>query len=82
MTQDKGLLNKYIDGAEVDWSILKIVVLAAIGVISAFLSGFFLNLFISGGQWSFLIFSSACVLIFLTFFLLNVFLSKRFGGSI
>ncbi|MEK9150595.1 MAG: hypothetical protein AAB411_00700 [Patescibacteria group bacterium] len=76
MTQDKGLLNKYIDGAEVDWSILKIVVLAAIGVISAFFSGFFLNLFISGGQWSFLIFSSACVLIFLTFFLLNVFFIK------
>ncbi|MBI5079639.1 hypothetical protein HZB06_03190 [Candidatus Wolfebacteria bacterium] len=76
MTQDKGLLNKYIDGAEVDWSILKIVVLAIIGVSFAFLSGFFLNLFMSNGQWNFLAFSFACLLIFLTFFLLNVFFIK------
>lgn len=76
MTQDKGLLNKYVDGAEVDWSILKIIVLAAIGIGFAFLSGFFLNSFMADGQWNFLAFSLACVLIFLTFFLLNVFFIK------
>lgn len=76
--KDKGLLNKTTDEVEVDRSVAKIVILAAIAIIFSFAFGYFLKAFIVHGQWNFLLISFFIALGFLTFFLLEVFFIKAF----
>ncbi len=80
MFQDRGanLLNKTTmeEAVESDRSIYKIIVLAALGIISSFIFGYFLKLFISDGRFNFLLFSFLGATGFLIVFLLNVFFVK------
>ena len=66
------------DTADVDQSIVKIVILAAIGTIAFFSFGLFLKLFFSGGNFNFLLISIFSVSIFLAIFLLQSFFIKNF----
>jgi len=74
--EDKGLLNKITDEIELDRSVAKITILAAIGIISAFVFSYFLRRFIIDGPWNFLLISSLAALVFLVIFLLEVFFIK------
>ena len=74
--EDRGLLNKITDEVELDRSVVKLIILAVIGIISVFVFGYFLNLFIIDGQWNFLLISFLAALVFLAIFLLEVFFIK------
>ncbi len=73
-----GLLEKTSSGPQVDAdrSIIKIFILAVIGIAFSFFFGYFLKTFIIQGEWDFLLYSFLFALGFLTFFLLQVFFVK------
>lgn len=75
------MLNKTTaeEAVESDRSIYKIIALTVLGIISSFISGYFLKLFIFDSQFDFLLFYFLAFLSFLAFFLLKTFFIK--GGS-
>ncbi len=78
---NSGLLNKATNEVEIDKSISKIIVLAAVGVIFSFFFGYFLKLFIIENRWDFFLICLSAALGFLTIFLLDVFFIKDFWRS-
>ncbi|HDH31235.1 MAG TPA: hypothetical protein ENH26_00470 [Candidatus Wolfebacteria bacterium] len=73
----ESLLDKVsLDEAEVDRSKIKIGILAGLGVISFFLFGFFLKLFILENASNSFIFLSAAAVVFLIIFLLQILFIK------
>lgn len=78
LEDNKELPNKtavdYI--ADTDRSIFKIIVLAVLGIISSFIFGYFLKLFIFESRLDFLLVSFSSLLVFLAIFLLGAFFIK------
>ncbi len=78
LEDNRGPFNKttadYV--ADTDRSISKIIVLAALGIISSFIFGYFLKLFIFESRLDFLLASFSSLLVFLAIFLLGVFFIK------
>lgn len=76
------MLNKTtLNEVEIDRSLVKIIILAIIGIIFSFFFGYFLKLFIIENRWDFFISSFSFALGFLTIFFLNVFFIKNFSRS-
>ncbi len=78
LENNKGLFNKTtVDCvADTDRSVYKIIVLAALGIISSFIFGYFLELFILENRQVFFLASFSSFLVFLAIFLLGVFFIK------
>ena len=76
MKQDKNLLNKNVDGADVDTSIIKIVVFGFLIVISVIIFSYFLKSLIAGSTFQNMTLVSVSALLFLSFYLLSVFFIK------
>ncbi len=74
--KDNNLLNKANNEIELDVSIIKIIVLAFIGLGLAFCFGYFLRLFILEGQANFFLFSFLAAIAFLSLYLLDIFFIK------
>ncbi|MDP3015252.1 MAG: hypothetical protein Q8N28_02475 [bacterium] len=70
------MMDNQAQAIEVDRSIPKIIVLAALGIIFSFFFGYFLKLFILESRLDFLLFSFLVFLSFLTVFLIGVFFIK------
>jgi len=74
--KDSNLLNKINNRIEFDSSIIKIAILASLGLILALCFGYFLKLFIFEGQLNFLLFSFLSAIGFLALYLLDIFFIK------
>ncbi|MEK9154729.1 MAG: hypothetical protein AAB596_01515 [Patescibacteria group bacterium] len=82
LINDRELLGHHTDGAEVDQSLSKIIVLAIFGIVFSLIFSYFLNLFFSRGNLLFVSISAGAAFLFSISVLLQSIFIKDFWRSI